>query len=66
MLRDVAVLRGLADRTVNELSSEISVSGVAEGFCDDENEHVVQSDRLIATPRPRTRSVELQCLDRCI
>lgn len=66
MFGSVAVVRGVADRTVNELSDEIRVSGVAESLCDDVNEDVVEVDRLITPPRHGTRRVKVQRLDRCI
>ena len=66
MLWNVAVVRGVPDRTVDELSNEISVPGVAERFCDDVNEHVVEGDGLISPPRHGSRGVKFQRLDCCI
>ena len=40
MLRDVAVVRGVADRAVDELANKISMSDVAKGFPDDVNQNV--------------------------
>jgi hypothetical protein len=64
VLGDVAVILGVADRTIDELSNEIGVTGVAEGLGDDVNEHMVQVHGLVAPPRHGTRGVEFQCLDR--
>jgi len=66
VFRDVAVIHGVTDRTVNELSSKISVPGVAESLGDNVNEHVVKGDGVIAPPRHGTRGVKIQFLDRCI
>ena len=37
MLWDIAVVGGVADRTINQLSSKICVPGVAKGLRDDVN-----------------------------
>lgn len=66
MFWDVAVVRGVANRTVNELSSKVGVPGVSEGFGDDVNEYVVESDRMIAPPRHRARCIKVECIDRCV
>jgi len=50
VFRDVTVVRGVADRTINELSSKIRVPSVPGGLCYDVNEHVMESDRMIAPP----------------
>jgi len=64
MLRDVAVVRGVADRAVDELANKISMSDVAKGFPDDVNQNVVECDRLVAPPRHGTLGIKVQRLDR--
>ena len=63
MLRDVTVILGVAEGSVNELSYKIGVSRVAKGLCDDMDEDVVKGDGLIAPPRYGTGRVKLQGLD---